>query len=119
MKTKMAKENPKILVTGGAGYIGSHTCVELLAAGYELVVVDNFSNSKPIALERVQKIVGKNLVFHQADVRNRETLREVFRQHAVQSSVSTLPDSSLWGSRWSNPCAITITMCPEPWHCVK
>jgi UDP-glucose 4-epimerase len=77
----------KILVTGGAGYIGSHTCVELLAAGYELVVVDNFSNSKPIALERVQKISGKNLVFHQADVRNRDALREVFKQHAVQSVI--------------------------------
>jgi UDP-glucose 4-epimerase len=77
----------KILVTGGAGYIGSHTCVELLAAGYELVVVDNFSNSKPVALERVQKIAGKSLAFHQADVRNRDALREIFKQHAVQSVI--------------------------------
>jgi UDP-glucose 4-epimerase len=77
----------KILVTGGAGYIGSHTCVELLAAGYELVVVDNFSNSKPVALERVQKIAGKNLVFHQADIRNRDALREVFKQHHVHSVI--------------------------------
>ena len=77
----------KILVTGGAGYIGSHTCVELLAAGYELVVVDNFSNSKPIALERVKKIAGKSLAFHQADVRNRDALREIFKQHAVQSVI--------------------------------
>ena len=77
----------KILVTGGAGYIGSHTCVELLAAGYELVVVDNFSNSKSASLERVQKIAGKSLVFHQADVRNRDALREVFKQHSVHSVI--------------------------------
>jgi UDP-glucose 4-epimerase len=76
-----------ILVTGGAGYIGSHTCVELLAAGYELVVVDNFSNSKTTALERVQKIAGKSLVFHHADVRNCDALREVFKQHAVNSVI--------------------------------
>ena len=48
-----------ILVTGGAGYIGSHTCVELLAAGYDVVVVDNFSNSKPEALRRVEEIAGR------------------------------------------------------------
>ena len=49
-----------ILVTGGAGFIGSHTCVELLEAGYELIVVDNFSNSKPEALKRVKQITGKS-----------------------------------------------------------
>ena len=77
----------KILVTGGAGYIGSHTCVELLAAGYELVVADNFSNSKPIALERVQKITGRGLVFHQADIRDRNALQEIFRQHEIKSVI--------------------------------
>jgi len=77
----------KILVTGGAGYIGTHTCVELLSAGYELVVLDNLSNSKPIALERVKKIAGKGLVFHQGDIRNRDELREVFKQHSVQSVI--------------------------------
>jgi len=77
----------KILVTGGAGYIGSHTCVQLLEAGYELVVVDNFSNSKPVALERVQKIAGKSLVFHQADIRNRDALGEVFKQYRVHSVI--------------------------------
>ncbi len=76
-----------ILVTGGAGYIGSHTCVELLAAGYELVVVDNYSNSKPVALERVQHISGKKLSFHEVDVRDRDALREVFRAHAIDSVI--------------------------------
>jgi UDP-glucose 4-epimerase len=74
-----------ILVTGGAGYIGSHTCVELLAAGHDLVVLDNFSNSKQVSLDRVRKIAGKNLVFHHADVRNRDALREVFKRHAIHS----------------------------------
>lgn len=76
-----------ILVTGGVGYIGSHTCLELLAAGHELVVVDNLSNSKPAALERVQQITGRKLAFHQADIRDRDAMRAVFRQHAVQSVI--------------------------------
>ena len=54
----------KILVTGGAGYIGSHTCVELLNAGYEIVVMDNFSNSKPQVLDRIKKITGKDFPFY-------------------------------------------------------
>lgn len=58
----------KILVTGGAGFIGSHTCVELLEAGYEVVIVDNFSNSKPEALNRIKKITGKDFAFYEADL---------------------------------------------------
>lgn len=72
-----------ILVTGGCGYIGSHTCVELLAAGYELVVVDNLSNSKPEALARVERIVGRKVPFHQVDIRDKQGLREVFDQHDI------------------------------------
>ena len=58
----------KILVTGGAGYIGSHTCLELLNDGYDVVVVDNLSNSKEESLKRVQELTGKNLVFHKVDL---------------------------------------------------
>lgn len=68
----------KVLVTGGAGYIGSHTCVELLTAGHDVVVVDNYANSKPEALARVQKIAGRNLVCHAVDVRDRDALRRIF-----------------------------------------
>ena len=59
-----------ILVTGGAGFIGSHTCVELLNAGYDVVVVDNLCNSSEEALRRVEKITGKKVTFYQADIRD-------------------------------------------------
>ena len=79
---------PTILVTGGAGYIGSHTCVELLAAGYEVLVVDNFSNSKPEALRRVEEIVGRKLgAFYRADIRDKAALREIFKAHAIDAVI--------------------------------
>jgi len=76
-----------ILVTGGAGFIGSHTCVLLLEAGYEVLVLDNFSNSKPEAMRRVEKITGKQLNFVNADVRDREALRDVFNNHAIEGVI--------------------------------
>ena len=69
----------KVLVTGGAGYIGSHTCVELLNAGHNITVVDNLSNSKAESLHRVQEITGKTLDLVQADLREVETVRDIFR----------------------------------------
>lgn len=72
-----------ILVTGGAGYIGSHTCVELLAAGFDLLVLDNFSNSKPAVLSRIETITGRKVAFKEADIRDRAALREVFTQHEI------------------------------------
>ncbi|MDF2444847.1 MAG: UDP-glucose 4-epimerase [Moraxellaceae bacterium] len=68
----------KVLVTGGAGYIGSHTCLELLASGHTPVVVDNFSNSKPEALRRVADIAGREFPVHRIDVRERAALKDVF-----------------------------------------
>jgi len=67
-----------VLVTGGAGYIGSHTCVELLQAGYRVIVVDNLSNSHPLAVQRVQQITGKEVEFHKVDICDRLALRDVF-----------------------------------------
>ena len=58
----------KVLLTGGAGFIGSHTCVELLESGHEAVIVDNFSNSKPEVLNRIKRITGKDVKFYEADV---------------------------------------------------
>lgn len=71
----------KILVTGGAGYIGSHTVVELQNAGYEVVVVDNLSNSSEISLRRVSKITGKQVPFYKVDIRDRDSLNKVMEEH--------------------------------------
>lgn len=77
-----------ILVTGGAGFIGSHTCVELLDHGYEVIVVDNYSNSSPAALGRVEKIAGRPLVAaYEIDLRDRGALAKVFRDHPVDAVV--------------------------------
>jgi UDP-glucose 4-epimerase len=70
-----------ILVTGGAGYIGSHTCLELLAAGYEVVVVDNLSNSKRESLRRVEALSGKSVAFFEVDLRDKVGLTAVFTQY--------------------------------------
>ena len=70
-----------ILVSGGAGYIGSHTCVELLQAGYEIVVADNFYNSSPVALERVKTITGKDFRFIQADMTDHAAVEAIFAQN--------------------------------------
>ena len=76
-----------ILVTGGAGYIGSHTCLELLQAGYEVVVVDNLSNSKEEALTRVQNLTGKSLSFHQVDLLDEVALNAVFQRDAIDAVI--------------------------------
>ena len=73
----------KILVTGGAGYIGSHTCVELLNKGMEVVVIDNLVNSKAKAIERVEQITGKHVDFYAEDVRDRKVLDEIFEKHDI------------------------------------
>ena len=69
----------RILLTGGAGYIGSHTAVELYNAGHEVVIVDNLANSKEEAIKRVEKITGKEVPFVKADVRDREAMDKIFK----------------------------------------
>ena len=76
-----------ILVTGGAGYIGSHTCIELLNAGHEVVVLDNLSNSSEESLNRVQELTGKSLTFIQGDIRDGHTLDQLFQQHAIDAVI--------------------------------
>lgn len=76
-----------ILVTGGAGFIGSHTCVELLNAGYDVVIVDNLYNASEKAVNRVKEITGKDLKFYQVDIRDREGLNEVFDKEDVESVI--------------------------------
>jgi UDP-glucose 4-epimerase len=77
----------KVLVTGGAGYIGSHTTVELLEAGHEVVVVDNLSNSSEESLRRVQEITNKGLVFYKDDVCDRAALDKIFAEHKIDAVI--------------------------------
>ena len=76
-----------ILVTGGAGYIGSHTCLELLNCGYGVVVVDNLCNSNPKSLERVQALTGKTLKFYEGDVRDEALLRKIFAENEISAVI--------------------------------
>jgi UDP-glucose-4-epimerase len=81
-----------ILVTGGAGYIGSHTCVELLGANTglgvdQLIIVDNFCNSNPDMLQKIQEISGRNFLFIQADIRDREKMNAIFAEHAIDAVI--------------------------------
>lgn len=77
-----------ILVTGGAGYIGSHTTIELTEAGYEVIIVDNLSNSKEEAVKRVEKILGKSLTFYKADVCDKDAMRKVFSSHKIDAVIN-------------------------------
>ncbi|MFC6167581.1 UDP-glucose 4-epimerase GalE [Acinetobacter terrestris] len=77
----------KILVTGGAGYIGSHTCVELLNSGHEVVVLDNLCNSSEESLNRVQQLTGKTLVFVEGDIRDAQVLDQVFQQYPIDAVI--------------------------------
>jgi len=79
--------NNTILVTGGAGYIGSHTCVELLDNGFDVVVVDNLSNSKLESIRRVETITGKTIHFHQADIGDRDALEAIFAKYSIDAVV--------------------------------
>lgn len=77
----------KILVTGGAGYIGSHTCIELAAAGHDIVVLDNFANSSPDVLERVEKLSGTAIPIVQANVLETDTVRAALRDHGCEAVI--------------------------------
>ena len=76
-----------VLVTGGAGYIGSHTCVELLESGHDVVVVDNLCNSNAKSLERVEALTGKSVKFYQGDVRDEALLRRIFAENEISSVI--------------------------------
>jgi len=76
-----------ILVTGGSGYIGSHTCLELLESGYGVVVIDNLCNSNPKSLERVRSLTGKDIKFYEGDVRDEELLRKIFAENKIDAVI--------------------------------
>lgn len=77
----------EVLVTGGAGYIGSHTCVELINEGYDVIVLDNFSNSSPIALQRIKEITGRELKIYQIDLLDKENVGKVFSENQIDAVI--------------------------------
>ncbi len=81
------RQNKTILVTGGAGYIGSHTCVELIQNGYQIVVLDNYLNSTKLALKRVEEITQTSLKIYPQDIRNKMALRQIFAQHNIDAII--------------------------------
>ncbi len=76
-----------VLVTGGAGFIGSHTSVELLNAGYDIIILDNFVNSKPESLKRIKELTGKDFKFYQADIRDEEAMTKVFAENKIEAVI--------------------------------
>ena len=107
----------KILVTGGAGYIGSHTCVELLEAGYDVVVLDNLYNASKKALDRVETITGKKVTFYEADIRSREALEQIFEREGIDAVIHFAGLKAVGESvakpieYYSNNIAGTLTLC--------
>ena len=87
-----------VLVTGGTGYIGSHTTVELLEAGYEVVIVDNLSNSERFVLKGIQKITGRKVPFHKVDCRDLARLRRIFRQYKFDAVIRGSSRCRTWCS---------------------
>ncbi len=87
MRLDTQKMTPKILITGGAGYIGSHTAVELMNAGYHVVIVDNLCNSSRKVLERIQNLAGPNFSFVEADVRSASALNAIFQEHTIEGVI--------------------------------
>ncbi|MBE6155214.1 MAG: UDP-glucose 4-epimerase GalE [Firmicutes bacterium] len=77
----------KILVTGGTGYIGSHACVELLNAGYEIVAIDNFSNSKPEVVQKIKEITKKEFIFYEGDVCDKDILNKIFKENKIDAVI--------------------------------
>ncbi len=77
----------KVLLTGGAGFIGSHTAVELMEKGYEVVIADNFANSKPEAVRRIERITGKKVALYPIDVADADKLEQIFREHTIDTVI--------------------------------
>lgn len=77
----------KVLLSGGAGYIGSHTAVEMIAAGYDIVIADNFSNSKPESIKRIKQITGKEFPFYEIDVCDKEAVRTLFKKEKIDAVI--------------------------------
>ena len=101
-----------VLLTGGAGYIGSHTAVELLNRGCDIVIADDYSNSSPVAVERIRQITGRDFPAYHVDVTDREAVRRIFRENKIVSFTS--PVKRPWGSRSKSPFPTTVPISMPP-----
>ncbi len=107
----------KILVTGGAGYIGSHTCVELLNAKHEIVVIDNFSNSSPKVIEAIKKITNSDFTFYEGNVCNKKILQKIFKENKIEAVIHFAGYKAVGESvekplaYYENNLLSTITLC--------
>lgn len=101
-----------ILVTGGAGYIGSHTCVELLNAGYDVVVADNLYNSSKKAVDRVEQITGKKLKFYEVDLLDQPKVKEIFDKEEIEAVIHFAGLKAV-GELYINLLNIITTILPE------
>lgn len=108
-----------ILVTGGAGYIGTHTCIELIESGYDVVVIDNLINSSKKALDRVEQITGEKIFFYEGDVRDRDVLANIFSNHEISAVIhfaglkAVGESCSLPLDYYDNNLTSTIVLCQE------
>ena len=107
-----------VLVTGGAGYIGSHVVVELANAGYRPVILDIFSNADKTAVANIEKLLGHNVPCYEGDYRDATLLREIIKKESIEG-VYILPRSKRLVNRWNSPCVITRTMLPASWLCSR
>ncbi len=119
-------ENKKVLLTGGLGYIGSHTCVELLNAGYEVVCIDNLYNTNAVVKKRVETITGKQFVWEDIDINDKDKLSEVFEKHGPFGGVIHFAAFTDVGESVTKPLdyyhnnvagTITLLQVMQKWKC--
>ncbi len=91
-----------ILLAGGAGYIGSHTAVELINAGYDVIVADNYANSSPESISRVEKITGKKIALYEADVSNAADMEKIFSKEHIDAEAALAFANRKFRSRWAS-----------------
>ena len=101
-----------ILVSGGAGYIGSHTCIELLNAGYDVVVADNYYNASPVVLDRVKQITGKDFRFYNADMTKHEDVEKILPSARTSTLSSSSPPTRPSARAFPSPSSTTPTIWP-------
>ena len=104
-----------ILVSGGAGYIGSHTCIELLNAGFDIVVADNYYNASPVVLDRVKQITGKDFRFYQADMTKHEDVEKIFTECPDIRCVIQFAAYKVWARAFPSPSSTTTTTSTARW----